>query len=192
MTKGGNMAEKSEAEELFRHISLEASRKMASAGEIVTSPETVVAKSLEQETEDENESSSNQHEESNSDNESRLRVTNGHDNGSDHDSDSSSSSNSSSDNSDHSSDDEDENEETGGKYGEYDGNDSDSGSVSFEDAEYNHEMMTPGYLCKGYFLSFSVRQESCNFLMIMTDFQLNCSNFLLLSNELTFDILNFP
>ena len=37
--------------------------------------------------------------------------------------------------------------------------DEDSKSIQFEDVEYWHEMMTPGYVCKGYFLSFSVRQE---------------------------------
>ena len=35
----------------------------------------------------------------------------------------------------------------------------DNESVTFEDTEYNHDMMTPGYICKDYFLSFSVRQE---------------------------------
>ena len=58
---------------------------------------------------------------------------------------------------DESDEDDDENEEDD-EDGHCDNGDNES--MIFEESEYWHEMMTPGYLCKGYFLSFTVRQET--------------------------------
>ena len=58
------------------------------------------------------------------------------------------------------SDDDNEEEDEEGEEEDEEDDDDDVSSVTFDEPEYWHEMMTPGYLCKGFFLSFTVRQET--------------------------------